>query len=196
LISGLITKDKKSYDTLYLNYSPVLYGRGMRQLKGKDKVRIIDIVDDYRMLENRNGKTVLKKGKKANYLYKQGAERLEIYKNIKNFDTSKGTLFTWMLNICRNASIDKIRYKKESSTIPIDSMIHNMGTGTNPEIEMANSEIWATLEKLTDEHKELLKLSYYYGYSHSEISKILDMPFGTVKSKIRIAIRELRKIYP
>jgi RNA polymerase sigma-70 factor (ECF subfamily) len=121
---------------------------------------------------------------------------VKIFKNIKNFDISKGTLFTWMLNICRNASIDKIRYKKESSKVPIDSMIHDMETGTNPEIEMANSEIWATLEKLTDEHKELLKLSYYYGYSHSEISEILDMPFGTVKSKIRIAIRELRKIYP
>lgn len=56
-------------------------GRGMRLLKDKDKVVIIDIVDDYRMLENKNGKTILKKGKKSNYLYKQGIERLEIYKS-------------------------------------------------------------------------------------------------------------------
>jgi superfamily II DNA or RNA helicase len=56
-------------------------GRGMRQLDGKDKVVIVDIVDDYRVLEERNGKTYLKKGQKPNYLYKQGGERLDIYKS-------------------------------------------------------------------------------------------------------------------
>lgn len=56
-------------------------GRGMRKLKDKEKVVIVDIVDDYRMVENKNGKTILKKGKKPNYLYRQGMERLDIYKS-------------------------------------------------------------------------------------------------------------------
>lgn len=121
---------------------------------------------------------------------------IKVYQNAHKYDESKGTFFTWMLNICRNGAIDKIRYGKESSKIQFDTLNVNIDTGTNPEIKLANQEIWQVLEKLDDDLKEVLKLSYYYGYSHSEISEKLNIPFGTVKSKIRIAIRELRKIYP
>lgn len=121
---------------------------------------------------------------------------IKVFKHVGKFDESKGTFFTWMLNICRNGAIDKIRYGKESKKIQFDSLNVDIISKTNPEIELANSELWNLLEKLDEEHKTILKLSYYYGYSHSEIAEKLDMPFGTVKSKIRIAIRELRKIYP
>lgn len=101
-----------------------------------------------------------------------------------------------MLNICRNGAIDKIRYGKESRKIQYDSLLVDIATNENPEVERANAELWEVLNKLENEHKEILKLSYYYGYAHGEISEKLGIPLGTVKSKIRIALRELRKIYP
>lgn len=121
---------------------------------------------------------------------------VKVFKYVHKFDDSKGTFFTWMLNICRNGAIDKIRYGKESKKIQFDSLNVDMVYETNPEVKLADSELWSVLDQLAPDHKEILKLSYYYGYSHSEIAKKLDMPFGSVKSKIRIAIRELRKIYP
>ena len=121
---------------------------------------------------------------------------IKVFKHVHNFDDSKGTFFTWMLNICRNGAIDKIRYGKEKNKIQFDSLNVDIVSETNPEISLANAELWKLLDMLDADHKEILKLSYYYGYSHSEISKKLGMPFGSVKSKIRIAIRELRKIYP
>lgn len=101
-----------------------------------------------------------------------------------------------MLNICRNGAIDKIRYGKESKKIQFDSLNVDIISETNPEIEFVNADLWNCLDRLDKDHKEILKLSYYYGYSHTEIAEKLDMPLGSVKSRIRIAIRELRKIYP
>lgn len=167
LVQGLINKDRKSFDILYKNYSSALYGVALRI------TRIDEVAED-----------VLQES------------FVKIYKNIHKYDESKGTLFTWILNICRNSAIDKIRYGREFKNVPFDSLDLNISNDTNPEVELANSELWALLDKLDNGHKEVLKLSYYFGYSHKEISEILKIPFGTVKSKIRIAIRELRKIYP
>ena len=167
LVEGLINKDRKSFDILYQNYSAALFGIALRITK------VNEVAED-----------VLQEA------------FVKIYKNIKRYDSSRGTLFTWMLNICRNSAIDKIRYGSENNNIPFDSLDLDISAETNPEVELANTELWDLLDKLDDDHKEVLKLSYYFGYSHKEISEILDLPFGTVKSKIRIAIRELRKIYP
>lgn len=167
LVQGLIDKDRKSFDTLYQNYSSALYGIALRITK------VNEVAED-----------VLQEA------------FVKIYKNIDRYDSSRGTLFTWMLNICRNSAIDKIRYGREIKNVPFDTLDLGLSAETNPELELANSELWKVLDNLNEDHKEVLKLSYYFGYSHKEISEILDIPFGTVKSKIRIAIRELRKIYP
>lgn len=167
LVKGLKAKNRDCYNYLYKNYSAKLYGIALHITQKTDLAE--DVLQE----------TFIK-----------------VFKHVGKFDESKGTFFTWMLNICRNGAIDKIRYGKESKKIQFDSLNVDIISKTNPEIELANSELWNLLEKLDEEHKTILKLSYYYGYSHSEIAEKLDMPFGTVKSKIRIAIRELRKIYP
>lgn len=167
LVQGLIRQDRKSYDYLYDQYSAKLYGIALHITQKKDIAE--DVLQE----------TFIK-----------------VYKNINRYDESKGNFLTWVMNICRNGAIDKIRYGQESRKIQFDSLNVNMTTGTDPEMKLADSELWEVLEELDDEHKEILKLSYYYGYSHTEIAEKLSMPLGSVKSKIRIALRELRKIYP
>ena len=167
LVQGLINKDRKAYDYLYDNYSSKLYGIALHITQKQDIAE--DVLQE----------TFIK-----------------VYKHIDKYDESRGTFFTWMLNICRNGAIDQIRYGKESRKIQFDSLLVDIATDKNPEVKRANSELWEVLDKLEDDHKEILKLSYYYGYAHGEISEKLNLPLGTVKSKIRIALRELRKIYP
>lgn len=50
------------------------------------------------------------------------------------------------------------------------------------------------LEKLKEEHRVLVELSYFKGYTHEEISEIEDIPLGTVKTRIRNALKHLREI--
>ena len=167
LIEGLINKDRMAYDYLYDNYSSKLYGIALHITQKRDIAE--DVLQE----------TFIK-----------------VYKHIDKYDETRGTFFTWMLNICRNGAIDKIRYGNESRKIQYDSLLVDIATNENPEVERANAELWEVLNKLENEHKEILKLSYYYGYAHGEISEKLGIPLGTVKSKIRIVLRELRKIYP
>lgn len=167
LINGLIVKDKKSYDYLYNNYSSNLYGIALHITQRKELAE--DVLQE----------TFIK-----------------VFKKIESFSDKKGTLFTWMLNICRNGAIDKIRYGKERKQVSLDLLEIDISDDFNLEIKLANDELWSLLDNLDSSQKEILKLFYYYGYTHREISEKLNLPFGTVKSKIRIAIRELRKLYP
>lgn len=167
LIKGLIVNDKGSYDYLYSNYSLKLYGIALHITQRKELAE--DVLQE----------TFIK-----------------IFNKIESFSDKKGTLFTWMLNICRNGAIDKIRFGKERKQVSLDLLEIDISDDSNPEIKLANAELWGLLDKLDTDQKEILKLSYYYGYTHSEISEKRNIPFGTVKSKIRIAIRELRKLYP
>jgi len=100
-----------------------------------------------------------------------------------------------MLNICRNGSIDKMRYGKDRVIVDYDTLNITECSKTNPHIELVNKELWRSVKCLNKDLRKVIRLSYYYGFSHREISDKLNMPFGSVKSKIRIAIRELRKIY-
>ena len=167
LLQGLIKKDRKSYDYLYDKYSAKLYGIAL------NITQKADIAED-----------VLQE------------TFIKVYKNVHKFDDSRGSFAAWLINICRNGAIDKIRYGKESRKIQFDTLNVDISTDIDPEIKRANDELWEVLERLGDEHKELLRLSYYFGFTHQEISEKLDMPLGSVNSKLRIALRELRKIYP
>jgi RNA polymerase sigma-70 factor (ECF subfamily) len=88
-----------------------------------------------------------------------------------------------------------MRYGKGNVIIDYDTLDFTECSKTNPHIELVNKELWRSVKGLNIDHRKVIRLSYYYGFSHREISDKLNMPFGSVKSKIRLAIRELRKIY-
>jgi len=122
---------------------------------------------------------------------------VKIWKNGKSYDSSKGTLFTWMLNITRNTAIDKIRskgYRKNGKNQILDHSVYNTESknyGINPEV-VGLKEL---LNNLDDKYKEVVDLIYFNGYTQKEVSEHLELPLGTVKSRIRIALRELRELF-
>ena len=121
---------------------------------------------------------------------------LKIWNNIGSFDAAKGRLFTWMLNIARNQSIDKTRsknFKNSSQNSSIEDSVYlnesmSSGTGNADTMDVQN---W--LLHLPEENRKLMHLAYFMGYTQEEISKELDMPLGTVKTKIRNSLILLRK---
>ena len=121
---------------------------------------------------------------------------INIWKKINTYDATKGRLFTWMLNIARNAAIDKIRskgYRDTQRHQPIvESETGNMPTSSNP--SMSDVGLKRLLTKLSEESRKLIDLSYFQGFTHEEIAKMLGIPLGTVKTRIRTAIIQLRSM--
>ena len=121
---------------------------------------------------------------------------VNIWRRFDSYDSAKGRLFTWMMNVARNAAIDKIRSRGyqdslKNQAIPENSESASMaGSATLPQV--ADTGLKKVLTKLKEEHRVLIDMSYFQGYTHDEISKILDIPLGTVKTRIRSALTHLR----
>lgn len=118
---------------------------------------------------------------------------VNIWKRIDSYDETKGRLFTWMLNIARNAAIDKVRsrgYRQSQKQIPLDD------AGLQPAIRPGIDDygLKKVILKLKDEQRLLIDLSYFQGYTHEQIATALHMPLGTVKTRIRSALTQLRAL--
>lgn len=118
---------------------------------------------------------------------------VNIWRKIESYDASKGRLFTWMLNIARNASIDELRSKGFRQSQKNQSLNDNVdipGASNDPVIEDVGLK--KILAGLKSEWSVLVEMSFFQGFTHEEISKILDIPLGTVKTRIRSALSQLR----
>ena len=122
---------------------------------------------------------------------------LKIWNNFDSYDEQKGRLYTWMLNIARNMAIDSTRSKHEKVKNKIqeatDSVYHknNLFTENSAHNTIGLQTI---ISNLKEDHKEIIDLAYFQGYTQEEISQKLNMPLGTVKTKVRQAIMNLREL--
>lgn len=120
---------------------------------------------------------------------------VKIWKQIESYDSSKGRLFTWMLNIARNASIDTIRSKSYQNSRQNRELTEDVyASGGTSETKTDQIGLRKMVHNLKEEYKVLVELSYFQGYTQDEISKMLGLPLGTVKTRLRTALIQLREI--
>ena len=164
LVALLQQRNEKAFAYLYDNYSGAIYG-------------IINSIVTDKEIANDVLQNVF----------------VNIWRKIESYDASKGRLFTWMLNIARNASIDEVRSKGFKDSQKNQSLNENVdiaGAVTGPDIDDVGLK--KVLTKLKSELRILVDMSYFQGFTHEEISKVLDIPLGTVKTRIRSALIQLR----
>lgn len=123
---------------------------------------------------------------------------VKIWRNIDFYDASKGTLFTWMLNITRNECIDYLRSKRHRYHLKVvdngfESVDSNLLLSQiNPD---DGQELPYLIQNLDAKYREVIDLVYIYGYTQQEVAQMLDIPIGTVKTRCRNALMQLRRIY-
>ena len=120
---------------------------------------------------------------------------VNIWRKIESYDSTKGRLFTWMMNVARNAAIDKVRSRGYQDSLKNYSISENVDTGKMSNAtftQIGDVGLKKILGKLKEETRVLIDLSYFQGYTHEEIAKILNIPLGTVKTRIRTALINLR----
>jgi RNA polymerase sigma factor (sigma-70 family) len=118
------------------------------------------------------------------------------WKNIEKYDAAKGKLFTWLYNVTRNCAINTTRSKNFKSQQKNDSLDNYVSYSENlpgQELNINKIGLRKQVHLLREDYKNVLELSYFSGYTHDEISKILNIPEGTVKTRLRNALIELRK---
>lgn len=120
---------------------------------------------------------------------------LKIWDKIENYDASKGKLFTWMLNIARNQAIDKTRSKEMSKgkkTDDIDNLVNRIDSQSYGELQVDAIGLKEVLDRLSKDQKFVVDHLYLKGYTQSELAEEFDIPLGTVKTRLRLAMVELR----
>lgn len=120
---------------------------------------------------------------------------IKIWRQIDSYDSTKGRLFTWMLNISRNASIDTVRSKSFQNSKQNRELTEDVyRSGGSSEINTDLMGLRKMVHTLKEEYKVLVELAYFQGYTQDEISKSLGIPLGTVKTRLRNALIQLREI--
>ena len=122
---------------------------------------------------------------------------VKIWNNFSAYDSSRGRLFTWMLNIARNLTIDTIRsksYKKQSKIQRSEIAVNNTANNVNENDKFDALGIRNQLQSLKGDQRQIIDLCYFEGLTQDEVSKKLGIPLGTVKTRMRTAISVLRKL--
>ncbi|MGX8237073.1 RNA polymerase sigma factor [Exiguobacterium undae] len=121
---------------------------------------------------------------------------MKIWNGRVDFNTDKGKFSSWILTITRNAALDCLRREKRQPTIEVeerDGGFDEPVERTVIERETA-SEVRDAVSELKPDQQELIELVYFKGLTQQQISDQLNLPLGTVKTRIRSAIQSLRKI--
>ena len=171
LIQLLIDKDPQALEQLYQRYERPIYAFAYR------------IVGEEMMAEEVMQELFLR-----------------VWHSVHRYDSSKAKFSTWMFTLTRNISIDLIRKKgRRVSAQPVkDETLHSVkDTSQNVERQMEDQmltdEIKEALQELNGEQQDVVEWIYFQGYTQQEVSETHAIPLGTVKSRSRLALRNLQK---
>lgn len=122
---------------------------------------------------------------------------LTVWRRAESYDPKKAAASTWLFTIARNRRIDYLRGNSRIEVELDDEMLDAGTTEDDPQSKFvgdaqASRQLELAMEKLPQEQRQVMHLSYFRGQSHGAIAKWLDLPIGTVKSRIRLAMQSVR----
>lgn len=120
---------------------------------------------------------------------------IKIWNNASSYNPEKGRFFTWVLNIARNASIDKIRskdFKNKKLNLKSDIFVDILESKSNFFGSIDAIGLQKYIDILGPTCRKLIDLLFFQGFTQKETSEELQMPLGTVKTKNRVCIDKLR----
>jgi RNA polymerase sigma-70 factor (ECF subfamily) len=162
VVAGIKQGDQNSLALLYKQYGSALYGIITRILPSDEDASEI-LQDSF----------------------------VKVWNNIEKYDPVKATLFTWVSTIARNTALDKKRlksYERAQSTQSIDMQINEPAVGP----QTTNLHVPEIIQRIPEKYRILVDKMFLQGYTQQEISDEMDIPLGTVKTRLREAISILR----
>lgn len=121
-----------------------------------------------------------------------------VFTKAESFRPTRGSVRAFIYTIARNECISRIRKKEvrpQSSGIDIEALSgesQNASQGVSVEQHQTRLYVESALKVLSEEERHLIQKAFFYGYSHSDIAKLTELPLGTVKSKLRQALSRMK----
>jgi RNA polymerase sigma factor (sigma-70 family) len=162
LIGMLLRQDRHAFNYLYENYSAALYGIVIKIVLKEEAAQ--DLLQEI---------------------------FIKIWINLTKYDANKGRFFTWMLNIARNSSIDYLRGQR-TETQDLESATYWIENNQKVFTDVESKELHELVSRLKQDQKTIIEMVYWGGFTQTETAKYLQLPLGTVKSRIRLAVKTLR----
>lgn len=158
--------NKHFLDLLYREYGGIVYNICLGMLKSKEEAE--DVLQE---------------------------SLVKVWKNAQRFDPSKAKLLTWVVQIAKNTALDHIKSKANSNAKNTETMSDkpvkaSYGVSKQNEDYIGLREV---IEKQLDNRDQrILNMLYFEGYSQREVAKELEMPIGSVKTRVRYTVKHLR----
>ena len=126
-----------------------------------------------------------------------------VWEKANTYDAERGEVRTWVLSMARYRAIDILRHqgaRPEANSIPLTAVEYQLQARShNPERATARSlqaeRVHRALAELPEEQRQIIWLTYFWGQTQRQIADMLDLPLGTVKTRVRLAMKKLRRFF-
>ncbi len=122
---------------------------------------------------------------------------LEVWRTSTRFDADRGSATSWIMTMAHRRAVDRVR--SAQSAADRDQRIGRRDLGREydevaetVEVRLEQQAVRSCLGGLTDLQRESVQLAYYGGYTYKEVGELLDVPLGTVKTRLRDGLIRLR----
>jgi RNA polymerase sigma-70 factor (ECF subfamily) len=166
LLPLILKKDDRSFTLMYDMYAKNLYGVIYNLINNREEAE--DIMQEV---------------------------FVKIWQNIGSYNESKGRFFTWIINIARNTTIDKMRSKgfnNSRKNLSSDNFVHLLDDSNKLSHMIDSIGIQEFVKKLKPKCIQIINLLFFKGYTQQEVADELEIPLGTVKTQNRNCINDLR----
>jgi RNA polymerase sigma factor (sigma-70 family) len=124
---------------------------------------------------------------------------LKLWRKASSYDPARGRPATWILHLAYTTGVDLLRSRGRSLPSHFDQLPDEPDHAADPageaEIALMGAQVRSALLRLPPEQRQALELAYWGALSHQEIATQLDLPLGTVKGRIRLALQTLRQLF-
>jgi len=122
---------------------------------------------------------------------------LKLWSRARSYLSSRGALAPWLLTIARNTTLDRLRLERRRPALADDEESEETWLDIADEESTSEEARWRSLhfavQSLPPEQRQVIELAYYQGLSHSQIAEHLGWPVGTVKTRLRMGMDQLRQ---
>ena len=123
---------------------------------------------------------------------------LSLWRTGSSFDPARGSVRAWILRVTHNRAIDTFRrsVNRDARDVPDEGIAERLPAGERTDVEVHRREdarqVRSALDELPTDQRRVIELAYFGGFTHTQISEMLDLPAGTVKGRMRLGITKMR----